>query len=1272
MKFLRLEIENLNSLYGAHAIDLENGLEGSPLFLIAGPTGAGKSTLLDAISLALFGATPRLTQRRGSEDSLALQALSRGAAYGRACLTFRKYGLEGPETYRATWEVWRGNKRNPKPEGTFQGPYRRLERMAGDTPILLADTYEEKKSTSLESHLDRALEGLAMQDFNRCILLAQGEFAAFLKATEGERSQILERLTRTELFKEIGARAAQRHADAKAALDRARGELGQIQVLTDEAVAGLQADHTQAEKESKRLRDAQEAGLQGLAWLQQAVLLQGDLEAARASWSAAEEERQAHQADLDRLGAFEAARDALAHLDLCRDRDQQIEGLAGRLQDGRQGLEGLRTQLDQARTAEQEQAGELKAARGQAEAAAPLIADSRSRRQAAQAAAEASKTAQDNLAIAQERLQEARNRQIQAQADREAADDRVAGAQQQMALAPWGELAGQLGSWKERQIHLDARAREIVEDLKGLERLQQDAGARAEDLKAAKARAAAHAGLESSLRAEAEACARDLGQEVQEAADTAGTRAALLKAKDKAMADHGALRRLADRLDRVQDDDSKFQEWELKRQADEDLATQADQATKDAEEAAKEKMVEAERLAGLVQDLEWSAGLALERTRLSPDLPCPLCGSLAHPALERQDQAGLDAELRDRCAAAQAQLAGLRTALDELRLRAVTKGAEAATARKTLRQALEQARQAAESLARQRQAALGEAAPLGWEEVPGPEQVDVRSRAVAEEIEHLEGRLARLEQFEAAHREAQDQLRDWASLADKLALETRNAGNALETAQVREQEEAKRLRSLQQGLVEGREAFAALLVSAGLPSDQPLAEADRRVEAHQTALVELDKAEKEQACTVSGEERVAAELKALDEAVQDRLREAGEADQARDLATACAAEALQALAMPDPDTWEEHLRTAIQDSEGSYQKAAELAGELSDSFHRSATDLKLLEAKADQLQADFDKASSNLTEAMAALGLAGEEDLAACRLPGPEAQALADLRIALLDRCTETSTAAQTLERQSARHQELRPANLAEDATAAGLQTALDELQTQLDGAKETLVLSRKALEEHRLALATQASALERLARTQREASLWARLNTLLGTNQGEAFQKFAQILNLRELLDKANARLAKLRPRYRLVPARDAQGERLAFAVRDEAHAGEERPLSTLSGGETFLVSLSLALALADYRTVRMPIETLLIDEGFGTLDPHTLGEVMGALRSLTAQGTQVGLISHVETLKGEIHARILVEPTAHGRATVRTECDRVGMMGAASDGAWVGCDRS
>ena len=141
--------------------------------------------------------------------------------------------------------------------------------------------------------------------------------------------------------------------------------------------------------------------------------------------------------------------------------------------------------------------------------------------------------------------------------------------------------------------------------------------------------------------------------------------------------------------------------------------------------------------------------------------------------------------------------------------------------------------------------------------------------------------------------------------------------------------------------------------------------------------------------------------------------------------------------------------------------------------------------------------------------------------------------------------------------------------------------------------------------------------------------------------------------MDRANVRLKRLSPRYQLAVASGDQGEpRLDFSIRDHHQADTERPLTTLSGGETFLVSLALALALSDFRRVDMPVETLLLDEGFGTLDQETLDVAMMTLRQLQQENVQqIGIISHVEGLKERVDTRIIVEKIGNGRSVIKVD---------------------
>jgi len=172
------------------------------------------------------------------------------------------------------------------------------------------------------------------------------------------------------------------------------------------------------------------------------------------------------------------------------------------------------------------------------------------------------------------------------------------------------------------------------------------------------------------------------------------------------------------------------------------------------------------------------------------------------------------------------------------------------------------------------------------------------------------------------------------------------------------------------------------------------------------------------------------------------------------------------------------------------------------------------------------------------------------------------------------------------------------------------------------------------------------LAKAERDLEVWAALDDLIGSSGGDAFVVFAQGLTLDLLLTEANRRLHEIARRYRL--QRNHGGE-MDFVVVDLDLGGSPRSLQTLSGGETFLVSLSLALALATLAAPRSRVETLFLDEGFGTLDAQHLEQALGALDTLQAAGCQVGVISHVEGIAERIGACVDVEPQGGGQSRVR-----------------------
>src|SRR3954468_6125304 len=182
MKILRIQFQNLNSL-AAGEIDLENGpLAGAGLFAITGPTGAGKSTLLDAITLALYGRAARYGNVANPDDMM-----SRHCAECRAEVEFEV----AAGRFRSAWHLRRSH-------GNVTGKLQAPRRFVYD-----AQGLEKANSVRGAEELIEKLIGLDYQRFMRSVLLAQGEFARFLKASADERAQLLESLTGTAIYSEL-------------------------------------------------------------------------------------------------------------------------------------------------------------------------------------------------------------------------------------------------------------------------------------------------------------------------------------------------------------------------------------------------------------------------------------------------------------------------------------------------------------------------------------------------------------------------------------------------------------------------------------------------------------------------------------------------------------------------------------------------------------------------------------------------------------------------------------------------------------------------------------------------------------------------------------------------------------------------------------------------------------------------------------------------------------------------------------------------------------
>ncbi|EGK15312.1 AAA family ATPase [Psychrobacter sanguinis] len=204
------------------------------------------------------------------------------------------------------------------------------------------------------------------------------------------------------------------------------------------------------------------------------------------------------------------------------------------------------------------------------------------------------------------------------------------------------------------------------------------------------------------------------------------------------------------------------------------------------------------------------------------------------------------------------------------------------------------------------------------------------------------------------------------------------------------------------------------------------------------------------------------------------------------------------------------------------------------------------------------------------------------------------------------------------------------------LKSEISELDRQIGALQQQL----KTNEKNKIALEEQ---LEKIKKQQHTYNIWNNLRELIGSADGKKFRTFAQGLTFQIMVSNANIQLEKMSDRYLLT--RD-EGSPLELNVIDNYQGGEVRSTKNLSGGEGFIISLALALGLSNMASQNMSVDSLFLDEGFGTLDEDSLDIALDTLTNLQSEGKLIGVISHVQSLKERILTQIKVEKVSGGHS--------------------------
>ncbi|WP_269934748.1 exonuclease subunit SbcC [Serratia liquefaciens] len=333
----------------------------------------------------------------------------------------------------------------------------------------------------------------------------------------------------------------------------------------------------------------------------------------------------------------------------------------------------------------------------------------------------------------------------------------------------------------------------------------------------------------------------------------------------------------------------------------------------------------------------------------------------------------------------------------------------------------------------------------------------------------------------------------------------------------------------------------------------------------------------------------------------------------------------------------EQLRARLTACEQAVQLAAEQWQKAQEQRDRLSGQLTGLQQQLLHLTERLQQTEQDWQQALSTSDFSDEASFNAALLNDDQRQQLQRRKEQLQQRQVEASAlltqAVANLEQQ----RQQRPEVL--DETQANPQTLGQDLAALAQQLK-TLQLRqgevRNQLESDAARRLNQQSLFEQISQSQQQYDDWSYLNQLIGSKEGDKFRKFAQGLTLDHLVYLANNQLGRLHGRYLL---QRKTSDALELQVVDTWQADALRDTRTLSGGESFLVSLALALALSDLVSHKTSIDSLFLDEGFGTLDAETLDTALDALDSLNASGKTIGVISHVEAMKDRIPVQIKVK---------------------------------
>ncbi|MCF6405302.1 AAA family ATPase [Chitinophaga filiformis] len=1239
MRILAIRFKNLASLEDTNEIDFtKEPLSQAGIFAITGPTGAGKSTLLDALCLALYAKTPRYQQAK--ETGIEIQDLAGnklnqgdirgilrdGTADGFAEVEFA--GTDG-NNYRATWSVKRARN---KIDGNLQTDTMDLFNLSTNMAV-------PGKKTETLKEIER-LVGLNFEQFTRSVLLAQGDFTAFLKADKDAKASLLEKLTGTDIYSEISRTVFDKYKQADQDLKNLKAQIAGIVSLTEEQQQELSAQREELLKKTEE----QEKILAGLTdeinWHQSLAALttsrdqaaQHYQQALTAMENAAERIRtftlvENVQPARGLIAAKKASEAQLA------DKSAALQELSSRIQRTTESHQAALKQLDiasQELLSRQQDTARYQPDINRAKELDTLIAEKGRQVKTAETESGAAQQKHDahlealvkkeqeinTVSAGIARLEDWQKEHVSRQ---DIAENIIEITTQLGHASKWLPLQQRLTETKQATVAFLAETDKVITTLQEQVSQYQQQQTTLHS---------AYEQLNNTLAAipldEIKARESSLAGSIREA-DAAKAHWALLftnlREKEHTTRQYDTCRQeLTVKTTTLQEKQEQLKEAQAKKELADKLLHQA-------------RLQVAENVESL-------------RAQLTPGDPCPVCGSRDHPFSEENPLAhtllkGLEEESLATNRAYNT-LAGEISSLTQLisRLEQETAAHEKALADRDQQiNALEQQWQSFQLATVSATVAATERA--AWLDTH-IQQLLSKQRENTAQITSYEEKKRETDQLKlqldtlnsalaTANDQLKDKQRDKAGKQETLGQLQQQLDNITQDLDVMKEELApffnnpvwiENWKKDPQGFDDSIRSFA----KRWKEHVQAITDNTQQLQVLRSALAEM----RRQAPAIADD--VTNKVNTLN----------GLKHQLQTLAN----ERKALLSGDDVSTFETRLKQASDNAAAVQQTAHEAVTASKEELLTYTTGKVQTEKDIMLLSGNIEKQQHEIHIWITAYAAEHKMELSEDDLTQLLAYSTAWIdnerkEIRSIQQNVTTSRATldeRTLQVTNHTNKRIADRSLEEVMTlAADTRKLLRDLTNDRNNVEYQL---RQDAENKSKIGGLQAAITAKTAVQEN----WSKLNELIGSADGKKFRQIAQEYTLDILLGYANMHLQMLTSRYKLlrIPGN------LGLQVLDKDMGNELRTVFSLSGGESFLVSLALALGLASLSSSRMKVESLFIDEGFGALDPDTLNVAVDALERLHNQGRKVGVISHVQEMTERIPTQIKVIRLANGKSKV------------------------